>query len=527
MSNVADCLYSNRWPQTTHHDPNARTPPPCTLTPPIKRSAVAVVVPRNTRQPATKGTPVISHTVLDLSRWQFAVTAAFHMTFPAITVGLAIFLCINYGMYLRTRNSVYLQIYRFWRKIFAVGFALGVVAGIVLTFEFGLNWGAYAHDVGPIIGVIIGMEVATAFFLEAGFVGIMLYGEGRVSERVTMVANVMVALGTLLSTTWILSANSWMQTPSGFVRVHGQFQPKDWWSVIFNPSFPHRFFHMLAAVLIAATWLIAGISAFYLARGRYRPFSRRTFSIAMALLAILLPWQLFIGDNVGETMFQYQPAKLITIESNYNSDNTGYNLFAIPDPQADKNIFQITVPNMGSVIGAKVLSGQAPTPGIDTIPKNLRPNVYLLFYGFRLMFYSALIMFTTAMVGLYLRLRGKLYTSRRFLRWVTWTTPIGILAIIGGWITAEAGRQPWVVYGQLLTGNAGSHLSLGSVIFSFVGFVGLYLLLLVVWIAYLVRQVRRGPEPIEQLEITNPDSPTGSRLAPELEESAALVGSMT
>jgi cytochrome d ubiquinol oxidase subunit I len=466
-----------------------------------------------------------SHTVLDLSRWQFAFTAAFHMSFPAITVGLAVFLCINYAMYLRTRDPVYLQIYRFWKKIFAVGFALGVVAGIVLTFEFGLNWGVYAHDVGPIIGVIIGMEVVTAFFLEAGFIGIMLYGEGRVSERVTMFANIMVALGTLLSTTWILAANSWMQTPSGFVRVHGQFQPKDWWSVIFNPAFPHRFFHMLAAVLIAATWLIAGISAFYLARGRYRPFSRRTFSIAMGLLAILLPWQLFIGDNVASTMFQYQPDKLITLEGNYNSQNSGYNVFAIFDPQAGKDIFQITIPNMGSLVGPHVLSGQAKTPGINTIPKDRRPNVYLLFWGFRAMFYSALIMFSTAMVGLYLRLRRKLYTSRRFLRWVTWTTPIGVIAIIGGWITAEAGRQPWVVYGQLLTGNAVSHLSAGSVIFSFVGFVGLYVLLLSAWIAYVVRQVRRGPEPIESQGPISPDPTVGGVDTPESKDRATLVGS--
>jgi cytochrome bd ubiquinol oxidase subunit I len=467
-----------------------------------------------------------SHTVLDISRWQFAFTAAFHMSFPAITVGLAVFLCINYAMYLRTRDPVYLQIYRFWKKIFAVGFALGVVAGIVLTFEFGLNWGVYAHDVGPIIGVIIGMEVVTAFFLEAGFIGIMLYGEGRVSERVTMFANIMVALGTLLSTTWILAANSWMQTPAGFVRVHGQFQPKDWWSIIFNPAFPHRFFHMFAAVLIAATWLIAGISAFYLARGRYRPFSRRTFSIAMGLLAILLPWQLFIGDNVASTMFQYQPDKLITLEGNYNSENSGYNVFEIPDPQAGKNIFQITIPNMGSLVGPHVLSGQAKTPGINTIPKDRRPNVYLLFWGFRTMFYSALIMFSTVMVGLYLRLRRKLYTSRRFLRWVTWTTPIGVVAIIGGWITAEAGRQPWVVYGQLLTGNAVSHLSVGSVIFSFVGFVSLYLLLLSAWIAYVVRQVRRGPDPIEPVDPGRSDPLPDGVNTPESEDRGTLVGSL-
>ena len=360
------------------------------------------------------------------------------------------------------------------------------------------------------------MEVATAFFLEAGFIGIMLYGEGRVSNKVTMFANIMVALGTLLSTTWILAANSWMQTPTGFVRVHGQFQPKDWVSVLFNPSFPHRFFHMLFAVLIAATWLIAGISAYYLARGRHRPFSRRSLSVAMGLLAILLPWQLFIGDNVASTMFRYQPDKLITLEGNYNSRNSGFNVLVIPDPQAGKDIFQITIPNLSSLLGPHDLSGQAKTPGINTIPADDRPNVYALFYGFRVMFYSGLLMFATAMVGLYLRLRRKLYTSRRFLRWVTWTTPIGVLAIIGGWITAEAGRQPWVVYGQLRTGAAVSHLAPGSLIFSLAGFVGLYLAMLTVWIAYVVRQVRRGPDPIETTD-AQASSPSGSDPAsPEL-----------
>jgi cytochrome bd ubiquinol oxidase subunit I len=444
--------------------------------------------------------------VLDISRWQFAVTAAFHMTFPAITVGLSIFLCINYALYLRTRDPVYLQIYRFWRKIFAVGFALGVVSGIVLTFQFGLNWGVYARDVGPIVGVIIGMEVATAFFLEAGFIGIMLYGEGRVSNKITMLANVLVALGTLLSTSWILVANSWMQTPAGYNTVNGQFQPRDWLSVIFNPSMPHRLLHMVFAVLIAASWLLAGLSAYYLARGKYRPFSRRTFSVAMGLLAILLPWQLFIGDNVGAFDGVAQPDKVATWEGNFNSLNSGYNIFEIADPSADKVLFQITIPNMDSVLGPHVLSGQAKTPGIDTIPANMRPNVFALFWGFRAMFYSAIIMFATAMVGVYLRLRRKLYTSRRFLRWVTWTTPVGVVAIIGGWIVAEAGRQPWVVYGQLLTGSAVSHLSLGSVLFSFIGFVGLYLAMLTLWISYVVRQLRRGPEAVETIELP-PTSP--------------------
>ena len=394
-----------------------------------------------------------------------------------------------------------------------------MVAGIVLTFELGMNWGIYAHDVGPIVGVIIGLEVATAFFLEAGFVGIMLYGEGRVSKRVTLLANGMVAVGTLLSVTWILAANSWMQTPAGYKIVDGQFQPKDWVQVIFNPSFGWRFIHMLVAVLIASTWLIAGIAAYYVSRGLYKAFSRRTLSICLALMAILIPWQLFIGSNVAQTMAMYEPAKLVTVDGNYNSTNNGYNVLIIPDPAAGKNIFRIEIPHLGALYLGD-LSGKATSPSINILPKNVRPNIYALFYGFRVMWLVGLTLFGTTMVGLYLRLRRKLYDSRRFLRWLTWTTPIGVLAIVGGWIVAEAGRQPYVVYGLLRTDGAVSHLSAGSVIASFVGFVGLYVVMLTVWITYLVRQVKRGPEPIESLE-SHQDPPT-IPTAPDVEIDAPI-----
>ena len=203
-------------------------------------------------------------TLFDLSRWQWALTAAMHITFPAVTVGTSVFLVICYGMYLRTDEEVWLRMFRFWRRIFGIGFALGVVSGIVLTFEFGLNWGRFAHDAGPILGVLITMEVIMAFFLEAGFLGLLVYGEGRVGKRTMMFATCMVSLGTILSVTWILVANSWMQTPAGYKQVDGQFQAVDWLHVIFNPSFGIRFVHMLVGALIAAAWFIAGVSAWYL-----------------------------------------------------------------------------------------------------------------------------------------------------------------------------------------------------------------------------------------------------------------------
>jgi cytochrome bd ubiquinol oxidase subunit I len=273
-----------------------------------------------------------SQTFIDLSRWQFATTAAFHMTFPALTVGLAIFLVICYGAYCKTGNPLYLQMFRFWRRIFGISFALGIVAGIVLTFEIGLNWGNYARAVGPILGPMICMEALTAFFLEAGFFGILVWGEGRVSKRVTMVATCIVALGALLSTAWILDANSWMQTPAGYREVNGQFQPTNWYYTIFNPAFNYRFPHMVLAVLIASAWFIAAIGAYYLLRRRALPLDKKTMSFALLAAAILLPIQLNVGDNVATYMTAiYQPDKLIAAEGNFNNGNTGWNLFAIPD----------------------------------------------------------------------------------------------------------------------------------------------------------------------------------------------------
>jgi cytochrome bd ubiquinol oxidase subunit I len=435
-----------------------------------------------------------SPTLIELSRWQFAVTIAFHMTFPAITVGLAVFLSVVYAMYFRTRNPLYLQIYRFWKRIFAVGFALGVVAGTVITFEFGLDWGPFAHATGPVLGPIIGMEVVTAFFVEAGFIGIMLYGDGRVRESVILASTVIVAIGTLLSTTWIIAANSWMQTPAGYKIVNGQFVPTDWVRAIFNPSFVWRYPHMLLAVLISASWLIAGIAAYYLLKGRAAGFARRTFSLMLGVLFLLLPVQLDVGDHVaGDVVAKYQLPKLEALEGNWNSRNTGYNVFVIPDPSQQRDKVMITVPLLGSWI-AKDLSGHTATPGLLLTPPDDRPNMWTVFFGFRAMFYSSMVMFGAALTGVVLRLRRRLFLARWFHKLVLWMTPIGVIAIIGGWVTAETGRQPWVVYGKLRTSAAVSHLASPSLIFSFVGFVSIYLVMLAIWVIYVVRTVRRGPE---------------------------------
>jgi cytochrome d ubiquinol oxidase subunit I len=432
--------------------------------------------------------------LLDLSRWQFALTVCFHMTFPAITVGMSVFLCVIYAMYWHTQKPVYLQMFRFWRRIFAVGFALGVVAGAVITFQMGLNWGVFGAKTGPIIGPIIGMEVVTAFFVEAGFIGILLYGDGRVRHITMFASTVMVALGTILSSTWILAANSWMQTPEGYAVKNGQYVPTNWAAAIFTPAFAWRYPHMLLAVLISGAIFIAGISAYYLVKNRAHGFARRSLSIALGVAALLLPVQLLVGDGVaGNVDIPYQMSKLEAIEGNWQNGNTGWMIFDIPDQAEAKNIFSISIPWLGSAI-SKDPTGKTATPGLDNTPKDDRPDMAATFWGFRAMFFSSLFMFATAFLGVVLRLRGTLWESRRFHKYVLWTTPAGILAILGGWVTSEAGRQPWVVFGLLRTSAAVSKLAPGTVLFSVIGFSLIYLVLLVSYIAYIVHTVKIGPE---------------------------------
>jgi len=432
-------------------------------------------------------------TLLDLSRWQWALTAAMHITFPAVTVGTSVFLVVCYAMYMRTDDDVWLRMFRFWRRIFGIGFALGVVSGIVLTFEFGLNWGPFAHDVGPIIGVIIAMEVVSAFFLEAGFLGLLVYGEGRISKRMMMFSTCMVSLGTTLSVTWILVANSWMQTPAGYKRVHGQFQPVNWVHVIFNPSFGIRFVHMFIGVLIAASWFIAGISAWYFVKNRHLPIARRGMSIALGVLAIVLPLQGYIGDNVAGYVQKYKPAQFQAMEGNWDSHNTGYNLLVIPNQGAAKNNWQVTVPWLGSAVN-KDYSGDTPFPGLKRTPKNLRPMMIPTFYGFHAMWFAWVLMLSFAIIGLILRLTGRLYNTRSFHKLLVGVVPIGIIAIWGGWVVAETGRQPWIVYGKLLTAQAVSPLKPAAVLTSLIAFILIYLTLLGTYVWYVARVVRQGPE---------------------------------
>jgi cytochrome d ubiquinol oxidase subunit I len=350
--------------------------------------------------------------------------------------------------------------------------------------------------------------VVTAFFVEAGFIGILLYGDGRVRHATMFAATVMVAIGTFLSSTWIIAANSWMQTPAGYAFQNGRYVPTDWVNTIFNPSFIWRWPHMVVAVLISASFFVAGIGAYYLVKGRSLPFARHSVSIGLGVAAILIPVQVFLGDSVANHELPYQPSKAEALEGNWTSTNTGWVIFAIPDQQAQRNIAQLSIPCLGSAF-YRDLSCTTPTAGLDLTAPADQPLMAPVFWGFRAMYFAALLMFGTAFYATILRLRRKLWTSRRFHRFLLWTTPVGIIAILGGWVTAETGRQPWLVFGQLRTAVAVSQLAPGEIVFSVVGFSLLYLVMLVGYIAYIVRTMRIGPER------DHPDEPDRSKHVPD------------
>jgi cytochrome d ubiquinol oxidase subunit I len=308
-------------------------------------------------------------------------------------------------------------------------------------------------------------------------------------------STVMVSIGTILSTTWIMAANSWMQTPTGYTMQNGQFVPTDWAKTIFNPAFIWRYPHMLLAVLIAAAFFVAGLAAYYLVKKRALGFAKRSLSIALGVAAILLPLQIFVGDSTAVNVtVPYQLSKLEAWEGNWTSTSNGYTVFEIPDQAAGKNLVQITIPWLGSAIGAKDLSGNAKTPGLLLTPAADRPNMAATFWGFRAMFYGSILMFIATFASIILRLRRRLYTARWFHKFLLWTTPMGIVSILGGWTVSEAGRQPWLVFGKLTTAQGVSHLAPGELVFSVIGFMALYLALLVAYIVYVVRQVKAGPE---------------------------------
>lgn len=431
-----------------------------------------------------------------LARFQFAFTVAFHIVFPSFTIGLASYLLVLEGLWLWRKRDVYLRLYKYWSKIFALSFGMGVVSGIVMSYQFGTNWGPFADATGPILGPLMGYEVLSAFFLEAGFLGVMLFGMNRVGKGLHFFATAMVALGTLFSAFWILSANSWMQTPTGHGFVDGQFVPVDWWAVVFNPSFPYRLVHMVLAAYLTTAFIVGGVGAYHLLRDRGNEAARIMFSMAMWMAALVAPIQLVAGDLHGLNTLEHQPAKIAAMEGHWETRaGAPLVLFAIPDMEAEANRFELAIPKLGSLILTHDMDGVV--KGLKAWPPDERPNATLVFWSFRIMVGIGLLMIAAGLAGLWLRWRGRLYDSVWFHRLLLLMAPSGLVAVIAGWITTEVGRQPYVVYGLMRTVDGVSPIAAPAVATSLMMFVIVYFLVFGAGIYYLLRLMRQPPTPTE------------------------------
>jgi cytochrome d ubiquinol oxidase subunit I len=431
-----------------------------------------------------------------LARIQFGFTISFHIIFPALTIGLASYLAVLEGMWLRTGRKVYIDLYQFWIKVFSVAFGMGVVSGLVMAYQFGTNWSNFSRFAGGVTGPLLAYEVLTAFFLEAGFLGVMLFGRDRVGPGLHFVSTLAVAVGTLISATWILASNSWMHTPQGHEIIDGRVVPVDWFRVIFNPSFPYRLTHTVVASYIATALMVAGAAAWHLLCGRDNTRVRTMLSMALWMLLAAAPIQALIGDQHGLNTMEYQPAKLAAIEGHWEHGRDGEGapliLFGLPDMAAEVTRFAIEIPRAGSLLLTHSWDGKIPALK-DFVPQD-RPNSTVVFWTFRVMVGLGVLMILLALWGCLLRRRGRLFTQRGFLRFAVLLSPAGLVAILAGWYTTEIGRQPWIVYGLMRTADAASpQHSAGQVGFTLAMFVLVYFVVFGAGTAYGLRIIAKGP----------------------------------
>ena len=429
-----------------------------------------------------------------LARVQFTFTVAFHILFPAFTIGLASWLAVVEWRLLRTGDKIYEEVYRMWVKIFAVTFGLGVVSGIVLSFQFGTNWSVFSDKTGNVLGPLLGYEVLTAFFLEASFLGIMLFGWDRVSRKMHFAATVIVAFGTLLSAFWILSANSWMQTPQGYeIAENGIFFPTDWMKIIFNPSFPYRLVHMVTAAYLTTAFVVGGIGAYYLRRKLHVRHARVMLGMAMIMAIFVAPAQILFGDFHGLNSFEYQPAKVAAIEGLWETrQGAPLVLFAWPDQEAETNRYAIEIPNLSSLILTHDWNGEV--RGLKEWPADERPPVAVVFWAFRIMVGLGVLMALTGLFAIVLFLRKKLFDTPWFQYWCMALTPAGFLAVVAGWFVTEVGRQPYVVTGLLRTAESASPVAANQIVPSLAAFILVYLFIFGAGTYYILHLIAKGPQ---------------------------------
>ncbi|UYO53794.1 cytochrome ubiquinol oxidase subunit I [Rhodopseudomonas palustris] len=429
-----------------------------------------------------------------LARLQFAFTVSFHIIFPAFSIGLASYLAVLEALWLWTKREVFINLFNYWMKIFAIAFGMGVVSGIVMSYQFGTNWAVFSDKTGPVLGPLMAYEVLTAFFLEAGFLGVMLFGLKLVGPRLHFLATLMVAIGTLTSAFWILSANSWMQTPTGYgVNEAGQFVAVDWFKLIFNPSFPYRLTHMVLAAYLTTALVVGSVGAYHLLSNTRQPGARMMFSMAMWMIAVVAPIQIFAGDAHGLNTLEHQPAKVMAMEGHYQShpDGAPLILFGLPDQDAAVVRYALQIPKLSSLILKHSLD--APLAGLDTVPRENWPPVPITFWSFRVMVALGLLMLGLGVFSLWLRWRGRLFESRPLHRFALAMGPAGFIAVLAGWVTTETGRQPFTVFGLLRTVDSVSPLAAPAVATSLIAFIVVYFAIFIAGVVYILRLMAHPP----------------------------------
>ena len=433
---------------------------------------------------------------IDLARFQFAFTISAHIIFPAFTIGLASFLAVLNAIWLWRRDEAYLRLFDYWKTIFAVVFGMGVVSGIVMSYQFGTNWSVFSDKVGPVIGPLMGYEVLSAFFLEAGFLGIMLFGRDRVGPRLHMAATAIVAVGTVMSAFWILAVNSWMQTPAGFsMNAVGQFVPEDWGAIIFNPSFPYRLVHMTLAAYLTTAFVVGAVGAWHLMRTPESRGAAIMFSMAMWMALIVTPIQIIAGDLHGVNTVEHQPAKIAAMEGHFDGFPQGRApliLFGLPDDAAGVTRYKVEIPWLSSLILTHSLD--TPLKGLNDFPPEERPKSWLIFWTFRIMVATGFAMLGIGLWSAWARWKRRLYASPWLHRAAFVMGPSGFLAVLCGWITTEVGRQPYTVYGLLTTTQSVAPLQASAVATSLVAFIVVYFFVFGAGTFYVLRLMSKRPK---------------------------------
>lgn len=428
-----------------------------------------------------------------LARLQFAFVISFHILFPAFTIGLAAWLAVVEGLWLKTGNDTYKEIYQHWVKIFAVIFGMGVVTGVVMSYQFGTNWAPFADGVANVIGPLLGFEVLTAFFLEASFLGIMLFGWGRVGRKMHFASSCIVSIGTLVSAFWILSANSWMQTPVAFRADElGLLHATDWLAVIFNPSFPYRFAHMILAAFLTTGFVVAGTAGYYFLKNKHVPHAKIMLSMATLMIALGAPLQLFIGDLHGINTLEHQPAKVAAMEGIWETEEgADLQLLAIIDEENNETRSLISIPNGASLILTHHVDGKI--KGLNEWPEADHPPVTIVFWSFRVMVGLGMLMILTGAIGAWLYFRKALFTTKWFHMWCVAMIPSGFIAVLAGWFVTEVGRQPYTVYGVLRTAEGVSNVPPQAMLGALIAFIITYAIVFGAGVFYVIKLVKRGP----------------------------------